>query len=172
MHAAATGVDRGQRDPEGATRTILLMTIHDICVPAVTVSHRGMPVSEAARVMEQRHVGCVIVVEERESGKRPVGMLTDRDIVLGVVARARDPRGVPVGEVMTPDVCAVRDDASVKDALVLMRRRGVRRAPVVDARGMLVGIVTLDDLLRLVAGQLNDLAATVSQELALEPFAR
>jgi CBS domain-containing protein len=148
------------------------MNISDICLPAVTVAYSGMAVSEAARVMREHHVGCLIVVEERESGKMPIGMLTDRDIVLAVVARDLDPRTVPVVEAMSTDVVAVRDDDTVKDVLALMRRRGVRRAPVVDRGGMLVGIVTLDDLLRFVAAQLEDLAAAISKELAVEPLVR
>jgi CBS domain-containing protein len=148
------------------------MNISDICLPAVTVAYSGMAVSEAARVMREHHVGCLIVVEERESGKMPIGMLTDRDIVLAVVARDLDPRTVPVVEAMSTDVVAVRDDDTVKDVLALMRRRGVRRAPVVDRGGMLVGIVTLDDLLRVVAAQLDDLAAAISKELAVEPLVR
>jgi CBS domain-containing protein len=148
------------------------MNIGDICVPAVTVGYGAMTVSDAARIMEQQHVGCVIVIEEREMGKLPLGVLTDRDIVLNVVARGRDPRNMPIADAMSRDIFTVHDDDTVKDALVLMRRRGVRRAPVVNRSGMLVGIVTLDDLLRLVVSQLNDLAATVSQELALEAFTR
>jgi CBS domain-containing protein len=131
-----------------------------------------MAASEAARLMLEHHVGSLIVVEERGSGKIPVGILTDRDIVVAVVARDLDARTIPVSEVMSTDVVSVRDEDHVKDALKLMRRRGVRRAPVVTRSGMLVGIVTLDDLLRTLVGQLNDLAGAISTELSVESLAR
>ena len=146
--------------------------IRGLCVPAFSVAYRGMAVSEAARLMHERHAGSLIVVEERESGKVPIGILTDRDIVISVVARDLDARTIPVSEVMSTDLVAVRDEDDIRDALALMRRRGVRRAPVVTRGGMLVGIVTLDDLLRMLVGQLNDLAGAISMELSVEPLAR
>jgi CBS domain-containing protein len=148
------------------------MDIRDVFVPTVAVGYRGMAISEAARAMGEHHVGCLVVVDERESGRFPIGILTDRDIVLAVVARELDPRTVPVVEAMSTDVVAVREDDTVKEALGLMRRRGVRRAPVVNRAGMLVGIVTLDDLLRRLAVDLSDLAAAISTELAVEPLSR
>jgi len=146
--------------------------IRDLCVPAVSVAYRGMAVSDAARLMHEHHVGSLIVIEERESGKMPIGILTDRDIVISVVARDLDARTIPVSEVMSTDLVAVRDEDNITDALALMRRRGVRRAPVVTRGGVLVGIVTLDDLLRMLVGQLNDLADAISTELSVEPLAR
>jgi CBS domain-containing protein len=118
--------------------------------------------------MRDQHVGCLVVVEERDAGKLPIGMLTDRDIAVSVVAADLDARTIPVGEVMSTDVVAVREDDTIVDALALMRRRGVRRAPVVTRSGMLVGIVTLDDLLQIVVRQLDDLVGAISVELASE----
>ncbi len=150
------------------------MKILDVCirVPAVALGYRSMAVSEAARVMHEHHVGCLVVVEEQDSGKMPIGVLTDRDIVVAVVAKDADARTIPVSEIMTTDVVAVRDDDDVKDALALMRRRGVRRAVVVTHAGALAGIVTLDDLLRMLVSQLDDLANAISTELSMEPRLR
>jgi CBS domain-containing protein len=148
------------------------MNIVDFCVPAIAVAYRGMAVSEAARLMHEHHVGSLIVVEERDSGKMPIGVLTDRDIVIAVVAKDLDARTIPVSEVMSTDVVAVREDDDIRDALGLMRRRGVRRAPVVTRGGALVGIVTLDDLLRMLVSQLDDLASAISTELSVEPILR
>ena len=144
------------------------MDVRDICKPVVVFAYKSMPLNEAARLMRDHHVGSLVVVEERDSGKMPIGMLTDRDITLSVVAKDLEARNLTVDEVMTPDVVAVRDDDSMVDALALMRRRGVRRAPVVSRGGKLVGIVTLDDLLRFVVAQLDDLVAAISIELETE----
>jgi|SoiMethySBSTD1v2_1073268.scaffolds.fasta_scaffold136068_3 CBS domain-containing protein len=122
--------------------------------------------------MHEHHVVSLIVIEERDSGKMPIGLLTDRISSLRLFARDLDARTIPVSEVMATDVVAVRDEDDMKDALGLMRRRGVRRAPVVTRSGMLVGIVTLDGLLRTLVGQLNDLAGAISTELSAEPVVR
>jgi CBS domain-containing protein len=131
-----------------------------------------MAVSAAARVMHEHHVGSLIIVEECDAGKMLIGGLTDRDIVIAVVAKDLDARTIPVSEVMSTDVVAVREDDDIKDALKLMRRRGVRRAPVVTRGGALAGMVTLDDLLRMLVSQLDDLANAISTELSVEPILR
>ena len=135
----------------------MTMDVREVCKQVVVFVYRSMALNEAARLMRDHHVGSLVVVEERDAGKSPIGMLTDRDIAIGVVARDLDPRTLAVSEVMTTDVVSVRDDDSVLDVLALMRRRGVRRVPVVTRAGLLVGIVTLDDLLHIVVAQLDDL---------------
>ena len=144
------------------------MDVREICRHGVVVTYRPMVLSEAARLMRDRHVGALVVVEDRDAGKWPVGMLTDRDITVSAVAADRDPRTMSVGEVMSADLTCVRDDDNVLDALALMRRRGVRRVPVVTRAGMLSGIVTLDDLLQGAVAQLDDLVAAIGGELAAE----
>ena len=146
----------------------MTMDVREVCKPVVVFAYKGMALNEAARLMREHHVGSLVVVEERDAGKSPIGMLTDRDIAIAVVARDLDPRTLAVSEVMTTEVVSVRDDDSVLDALALMRRRGVRRVPVVTSAGLLVGIVTLDDLLRIVVAQLDDLVGAISGELAAE----
>ncbi len=127
----------------------------DICTRSVAFAHGYMPVDEAARMMREEHVGSLVVVDNAPEGRVVVGMLTDRDIVTAIVAKAVDPSVVTVGEAMSGDVVTVREDDSIIDVLGTMRRKGVRRVPVVDARGTLVGLVALDDLLELVAQELD-----------------
>lgn len=146
----------------------MTMDVREVCKQVVVFAYRSMALNEAARLMREHHVGSLVVVEERDAGKWPAGMLTDRDIVIAVVARDLDPRTLAVSEAMSTDVVSVRDDDSVLDAVALMRRRGVRRVPVVTRAGQLVGIVTLDDLLRIVVAQLDDLVAAISGELVAE----
>ncbi len=127
----------------------------DICVREVSVAYRGMTVDEAARLMRERHVGSLVVIDETDQGRVVVGMLTDRDVVTALVAKVVDPSIVGVGEAMSSDIVTAREEDSVIDLLGLMRRKGVRRVPVVDAKGVLVGLVALDDVLMLVAKELD-----------------
>ena len=107
--------------------------------------------------MREHHVGAIVVVEE----DRPVGMVTDRDLVLRVVAEAKDPGATLVRDVMSGSLKVVRDDDKIDDAVSSIRDAGVRRLPIVDARGAVVGMVTLDDLFVLVAGELSVAARAV-----------
>jgi CBS domain-containing protein len=134
----------------------------DICTRIVTVVYPSMALNEAARLMRERHVGSLVVVEELSLNERVVvGMLTDRDIALGVVAADRDPHGMRVGDVMSKDVVTAREQDSVLDLLGSMRRKGVRRIPVVAPQGTLIGIVSLDDVLEVVAQEMQAVASAV-----------
>lgn len=115
---------------------------------------------DAAELMRQLHVGSVVVVDE---GGRPLGMLTDRDIVLRVVAEHRDPAATPVASVMSSEVACVQIDDLIDEAAFKMRQKGVRRLPIVDAVGKVCGIVALDDLLVLLSAELEQAAAAVRE---------
>ena len=137
------------------------LTAGDVCSRIVTICYAGTVLSEAARQMREAHVGCLVVVEEAEPGKVVVGLLTDRDIVVSVVARDRDARSHPVSEAMTTDVICAREEDSVLDLLEQMRRGGIRRIPVTGAQGILVGIVTLDDILEVFADEMQAVAGAI-----------
>jgi CBS domain-containing protein len=124
------------------------LSVGAACSRKVVCTGKGASVAEAARTMRERHVGSLVVVEESAAGPVPAGMLTDRDIVISVVARGSDPGSVRVAEVMSGAVLTVSAADTIGDALALMRRHGVRRVPVTAADGTLCGIVSLDDLLR------------------------
>jgi CBS domain-containing protein len=100
--------------------------------------------------MEQRHVGALVVVER----DRPIGIVTDRDLALRALGRWRGPN-VPVAEVMSTELVVVHVGDRLDEALYTMRRTGVRRLPIVDDTGFLVGVVSLDDLLVLLTGELS-----------------
>jgi CBS domain-containing protein len=108
--------------------------------------------------MDQSGVGCVVVVDAKQ---RPVGVLTDRDIVMRVLRRRADPDRVLVGDVMHRDPTVVRESSSLDTAVRVMRRDVVRRLPVVDDSGRLTGILTCDDALQLVASELAGVAEAV-----------
>lgn len=145
-----------------------------ICTRTVTIAYPSMALNEAARLMREHHVGCLVVVEQQSSKDRVVvGMLTDRDIVTVVVAADRDPHGLRMGDVMSQDVVMAREQDSVLDVLGTMRRKRVRRIPVTGPRDTLIGIVALDDVLEIVAEEMQALAsavgATQKQELTARP---
>lgn len=116
-------------------------------------------VVDVARTMRDHGVGCVVVAR----AGRPVGMLTDRDIALRVVADGRDPARTKVSEVVTYDPIVVDVSADIVTASALVRAHGVRRLPVVDSEGKIVGIVTTDELLVLVGRELADLCAGIEE---------
>ena len=134
------------------------MQISELCRDSVTVVRRDSPVLEAAKLMRRYHIGAVVVVDVSKGAQIPVGILTDRDIVVGVVAMDLDPRDLTAGDIMTESLVMLRETCDVFDAISMMRKGGVRRVPVVDAEGALTGIVSLDDLLPVVAQELADLA--------------
>jgi CBS domain-containing protein len=119
--------------------------------------------------MRMMHVGTVVIVEERQGKHVPVGILTDRDIVLSIVASdAEHLPFLPAGDAMSDNILTAYEDTSLSDGLRLMQERGVRRLPVVDHAGTLVGIVTADDVIRLLADELGQLARLITHEEQVE----
>ena len=138
------------------------LTAGEICTRNVVCSDCGMMVDDAARLMRTHHTGTLVVVEERSPRERiVVGMVTDRDIATRVVALDRDVHAFRVSDIMTPDVVTVREQDSLLDVLAVLRGKRVRRVPVTGARGELIGIVAIDDVLSAVAEQMQALAGAV-----------
>jgi CBS domain-containing protein len=114
--------------------------------------------------MRKYHVGSLVIADEVGGKRRPVGVVTDRDIVLAVVAPGLDAATILLGDIMGPELVTVREDAGVAECIELMRLKGVRRLPVVDADGALVGVLAADDLIALLAEEMSGLAGMVSRE--------
>jgi len=149
------------------------MHIKDICSRVVVVAETSTDLREAARLMRDHHVGALVVVDGSDGGRRPIGIVTDRDIVVAVVAAAEvQPEKLTVGDVMSADLVVAGEDVGVFEAVDLMQDRGARRLPVVDAEGHLVGIITLDDVLRMVAGELTALAIAAQRSFSREVHER
>ena len=134
------------------------MPVGEICSREAVVAERTTTIVEAARIMRRYHVGDLVVVEEVQGRRVPVGMVTDRDLVVEVIAREQPFASCTVSAVMSATVVCVPETAGVIEAIQLMRSHGVRRVPVVDAGGALVGILAADDLLDLLAEELSALA--------------
>jgi CBS domain-containing protein len=117
-----------------------------------------------SQIMREAHVGGVVVVDQPNGEKIAVGIVTDRDLVIEVMAKERDPALVTAKDLMGKELVTVGEANDVYETAELMRDRGVRRTPVVDDQGGLVGIVTLDDLLRIIGEQLALLARVIARE--------
>jgi CBS domain-containing protein len=145
------------------------MKIADICSRNVITIDGEEAIVEAARRMREYHVGALVVIDRRRSGRRPVGILTDRDLVVSVLAE--DPEDLDrllVSDVMTADPVTVTPDQSLDEALDRMRAAGARRLPVVDPEGALVGLVSFDDITDVFARQIGLLASVLQTEQSRE----
>jgi len=135
------------------------MQIGDMCNREVVFVEKTESVLVAAKLMRERHVGDLVVIELRDGEQRPVGILTDRDLVVSVLATdARDLERLLIQDVLTRAVVTVREADPMNEAIRLMRVHGVRRLPVVDADDHLVGLVAFDDVVEYLAELLGDLA--------------
>ena len=140
------------------------MPIGEVCNREVVIVQPGETVLEAAQIMRRHHVGDVVVVEERGGRRVPVGIVTDRDLVLEVMAPQIDPATITVRDILTTDLVTIKKDAGLFEAIEYMHAKGVRRLPVVDDNGGLIGILTLDDLIELLADEMTALARLVKHE--------
>ena len=140
------------------------MPIGELAIREVVVAQRETSVLEAARLMRQYHVGDIVVTDQPDGKRVPVGIVTDRDIVLEVLAQGVDAGRLSVGDIMTRDLITVSESEGILQTVQLMRAKGARRAPVVDKEGALVGIVAADDFIELLAEELTELARLISRE--------
>jgi len=148
------------------------MSISEVCNREVVVAERFLSVVETAELMRQQHVGDIVVVESQEGRRRPVGIVTDRDIVVEVVAAGLSPDLLTAGDIMGQELAMVGENEGVFETIHYMRSKGVRRMPVVDKEGWLLGIITLDDLMELLAEEMGELAKLISVERHRETVSR
>lgn len=140
------------------------MPVSEICSREVVIVRRNETVLEAAKLMRQHHAGDVVVVEDRNSIQIPVGIVTDRDLVMEIMAIGLDPAVITVGDIMEQELVTVTGDTGIFEAVQYMRHRTVRRLPIVDEEGGLIGILTLDDLLELLSEEFIAMAKLVKYE--------
>jgi CBS domain-containing protein len=135
------------------------MTIGKVFKREVMTALGEETVLDAARRMQEKGVGALVVVDPH---RMPVGIVTDRDIAMKAVAGQKDPRSTPVREVMSPKVVVMDQDRGIFDAARTMQEQGIRRIPVVDGKGRLIGIVCLDDILMLLGQEMASLGGTIA----------
>lgn len=148
------------------------MSVGEICNREVVICRPDDSIQEAAKLMRDQHVGNVVVAQESGNGIIPIGILTDRDIVIELLAEEVDIDSVSVADVMSTELITVKEDHELMATIELMRDKGIRRIPVVDNQGELVGIVAIDDLIELIADQLTDLVKLIGRELSHEQRVR
>lgn len=144
------------------------MQLKDLCVLDVAYCTPDITVTAAARLMREHHTGDLVIIDDADEEREPVGIVTDRDIVVEVLARGRDPGKTTVGEIMSKQLVIASGSEDVSQALQRMVAHGVRRIPVVDDGQFVLGIVTLDDILRVQAEQASSIAHIVSKQQARE----
>jgi len=148
------------------------MPVSEICNREVVIVRPETTVHEAAKLMRQHHVGDVVVVEERKGVKVPVGIVTDRDLVVEIMAPDLVQMVITVGDIMGEELVTVNGSAGIYESIQYMRGEGVRRLPVVDNKGGLIGILTHDDLLELLSEEMLSLSGLVRHEQKKESMKR
>ncbi len=148
------------------------MKAGELCNREVVIAQREQTIKEVAKLMRAKHVGSVVVVEGSPACARPVGIITDRDLVVEIMAQDVDEEKVTVGDIMASDLLLAREDDSVADTIRLMRSRGVRRVPVVSEQGWLAGILAADDFLEFLVEELQLLVKLFEREQIREVAAR
>ena len=140
------------------------MNVGEICSRIVVTAERGMPVQQAAKLMRDHHVGALVVTEGSAGSRRPIGIVTDRDMVVEVVAADVDYRTLTVGDIMSERPATIGETAGLFENIAQMRSGGVRRLVVVDANEQLLGIIAMDDLLAVLSEELSTLAQAIQVE--------
>jgi len=147
------------------------MQVGDICSRNVSWVSRGVRVLDAARRMRSEHVGDLVVIDERDGHPTPIGVFTDRDVVVGILAEDGEfISALQVGDVIRDDspVVTATEDEDLTAVLKRMRSFSVRRVPVVDEKGTLVGILSIDDAIAALSDEIAEVAALVSHQAQRE----
>src|SRR5690242_1650293 len=140
------------------------MRIADLCTRVLVSTQVTVSVRDAAEAMRQHHVGALVVVEKPNGERIPVGIVTDRDIVVAVVATGGNPDKLTLGQIMSRPVVTCTESEGLFAAILTMREHGVRRLPVFNAKGGLAGMVSADDIYGALGAQMVDLGEALTRE--------
>lgn len=141
------------------------MSVGELCRKELIGLPPATPVNQLAEFMRENQMHAVLVVEMRDEGERPLGIITDSDLVGQIVAPNRDPQVLCARDVMSTDLVSLRSDATLWEAAELMREEGVRQVPVLDGKARLVGLLQLDDVLQVVTAELAELLDGMDGEM-------
>ena len=130
----------------------------DFATSVVAVVEPETSALVVAKIMRQHHVGALVVVDAQEKS-RPLGIITDRDLVLELMAEGLDPAVFTAGDIMTVDLVTATPSMDAMEAVQLMKKHRLRRLVLADDQGRLVGIITMEDVLELLTRELADLTA-------------
>jgi len=145
------------------------MNTGEACTRTVICIDAGESILDAAKLMRAHHVGDLVITRWDDAERIPTGIITDRDLVLEVMALSLDSDVVCVGDLFAaPDLVLARVEDELEATIDKMRIHGVRRVPVVSGSGHLVGVITMDDILGLITEQLTDMVTLISRQTAME----
>jgi CBS domain-containing protein len=144
------------------------MPINECCSTSVVTCGTDASVPQVAELMRRNHVGAVVVVSGPEREQVPVGIITDRDIVLETVALDLDVPVFTAGDIMSTPLITARENEGIVEALRLMRTAAIRRLPVVRADGTLLAIVSSDDILKLLTTELSMMTGAIVEQREAE----
>lgn len=144
------------------------MLIGEVCSRDAVVADASASLRNVVRLMREQHVGCVVVTRSPIDQPVPAGIVTDRDVVSALLVHGHGTLDLPASAVMTRDPLVLSAGLSIEDGIARLRARGVRRAPVVDVSGSLVGLVSVDDILSVLAEDLGSLAKLMALQPARE----
>jgi CBS domain-containing protein len=145
------------------------MKIGGFCNREVITADQDISVIEAAKLMRSSHVGCLVIVNDNN---QPVGIVTDRDIIVEVIAEELSVDSVSIKDFMAGSPAVIREDDDINTALLIMEKHGVRRIPVVNENTQLIGILSLDEILKEISGMLDSVISSYYRELSNEKTSR
>lgn len=148
------------------------MHIGEICTRSVVTCRRDASATELAQLMRDHHVGDVIVVDELEGQVTPVGVVTDRNLLVEVMAKGVNPDLLRADDLIANEIVTVFESEAVYDAIWHMRGKGIRRLPVVDAHNHLRGVLTADDVTKFLAEELMEVARIAPRQIKREEASR
>lgn len=137
------------------------LTAGDLCKRKITVGYKQTSVVAAAQLMREDHVGSLVVVDEENGSRQVRGIITDRDIVMSVVATGLNPEPLCLEDIMSERLVTANETDSLLEVMRAMREHGVRRVPVVGVQDELVGLLTLDDALKILSQEMNLLVGSI-----------
>jgi CBS domain-containing protein len=140
------------------------MAIESVCNKNIISLSKDASVWEAAKKMADQNVGCIVIVEASGNAKKPVGLITDRDLAIKVLAENKTAGDTKVSEIMNTDLCLLSASSGINEAIQNLEQKGVRRAPVLDQEQNLCGVVSLDDLLVMLATEFDHLSALIQKQ--------
>lgn len=141
------------------------MSVGEFCNREVVIADMATSIVDAAQLMREHHVGCLVVVDAlTATERRPVGVITDRDLVVEVMAKKLSPDTLTLGDLIVGEVLTSVTSAGIYETLHYMREHGVRRMPVVNSDGVLAGLFCLDDYLELLAEEMTELTRLINTE--------
>ncbi len=151
--------------PKNCFTGVYVMSIKDICERDVVTTTKDTSVYEVAKLMKKHNVGNVVVVDNQVITDKPVGILTDRDIAIKIVAEDVDARQISVRDIMAENPLILHANQSINEALDMMCAKGVRRAPISDDTHKVVGIASIDDLFIMLAEEMGSLSKLIRKQV-------